>query len=261
MPSDIPRGRFVWYDLMTTNPAAAVSFYTATVGWGTEQWKGPEGAPPYTMWTASGSMIGGVMQLPDAAQKMGAPPHWIGYVAVPNVDETVGRTTELGGKVMMQPMVIPTVGTTAVLNDPQGALIADFTPEGSTPGHDGAAKIGEFSWHELATTDVDAALAFYQTLFGWDKLTAMDTPMGIYQMFGRNGQPMGGIYKTAADRAMPPNWLYYARVNDVDGAKERAESNGGKVLNGPMEVPGGDRVVMCQDPQGAYFAMHWAKNS
>ena len=54
----------------------------------------------------------------------------------------------------------------------------------------------------------------------------------------------------------PPHWLLYAKVPDVEAAAETVKSLGGQVLNGPMDVPGGDRVVQCMDPQGAAFALH-----
>lgn len=58
---------------------------------------------------------------------------------------------------------------------------------------------------------------------------------------------------------VPPNWGLYFRVNDLDAAIERLKASGGKVLNGPMEVPGGDRVVNCMDPQGAACSLHGRK--
>ena len=93
MPETTPRGRFVWYDLMTTDPDAAVGFYTKLIGWGTEAFEG--GPMPYTMWTANETPIGGVMPLPKEAAKAGAPPHWLSYVCVPSVDETVAQAEAL----------------------------------------------------------------------------------------------------------------------------------------------------------------------
>ena len=97
MSETSPRGRFVWYDLLTTDPGGAADFYTKVAGWGTQDWPG-SGATPYTMWTTHDTPLGGVMQLtPDME---GVPPHWIGYVAVPNVDESAKQSEALGGKVL-----------------------------------------------------------------------------------------------------------------------------------------------------------------
>lgn len=247
------RGRFCWYDLMTTDPEAATKFYTKVVGWGTQQWDGPM---PYTMWMNGDSPLGGVNTLPDDARKAGAPPHWLAYIATPDVDATVARATELGGSVMVPPMDIPTAGRFAVLADPQGSVFAAFTAQNETPGHDGPPALGEFSWHELATTDPEGAFTFYSDLFGWNKTEAMDMgPAGVYQMYGRGPMPLGGIFRKPDEMPMSA-WLLYAMVDDVEAGAERATANGGTILNGPMEVPGGDTIVQCMDPQGALFALH-----
>ncbi len=249
------RGRFVWYDLLTTDPKSATTFYTKLIGWGTTQWEGSEF--PYTMWTIGEDSIGGIMELPDEVKAAGAPPHWLAYVAVPDVDATVKQAKKLGAKVHKEATDIPTVGRFAVLADPQGAVFAIFTAEAEPPGHEGPPKKGEFSWHELATTDHEAAFDFYNSIFGWDKTDSMDMgEAGIYQMYGRKGMPLGGMFNKTPDMPGPPFWLFYTLVDDVHKAVETVKKMGGKVLNGPMEVPGGDFIVQCLDPQGAPFALH-----
>lgn len=246
----IPRGRFVWYDLMTNDPKAAENFYTNVAGWGTQPWDGPM---PYTMWTANGAPLGGVLQLPPNAE---APPHWLAYVSTPDIDATVSQATSLGAKLMMGPQDVPDVGRFAVLADPQGVAFAIYTPTRDQFGHDAAPRPGEFSWHELATTDSAAALDFYTTLFDWEKSSSFD--MGgewMYQMYGRSGIRLGGIFNKTPQMPGPPAWLHYIMVDDVDAAAERVKAAGGQVINGPMEVPGGDWIAQCVDPQGAMFAV------
>ena len=246
-----PRGRFVWYDLMTTDPASAIEFYTRVAGWGTTQW---EGSSPYTMWTNASLPIGGVMQLPPEA---GAPPHWLAYISSPDVDATVQQAESLGAKVLVAPNDVPTVGRFAVLSDPQGAVFAIFRPQSQPPGHEGPPAQGEFSWHELATREQPAAFRFYEALFGWHKTSAMDMgDMGQYQMFGRTDVELGGMYNRPAQMPGPPSWTHYILVDDINRAVEATTSGGGQVLNGPMEVPGGDWIFQALDPQGAIFAAH-----
>ena len=254
MPTE-PRGRFVWYDLMTTDQEKAIDFYSEVVGWTTEDF--PNAPTRYSMWKAAdGHTVGGSTQLPADVAKSGTPPHWLGYIATPNVDNTVQEATKLGGKVLVQPADIPTVGRYAVLQDPQGATFAVFTSAGDTPGHEGTPDLGEGSWHELYTTDYNAAFDFYSKLFGWEKDQAMDMgDMGVYQMFSRNGEMIGGMMNKP-DPSMPSAWTYYFRVPNVNQAAERVKEKGGKILTGPMEVPGGDMIVMGADPQGGMFALH-----
>ena len=111
------------------------------------------------------------------------------------------------------------------------------------------------------TTDAAAAKKFYSETFGWRDTESFDMgPMGTYHMFGRHLGSLGGMFKIPKEMGeVPPHWLLYFRVPNVDAKAEEVKANGGKILNGPMDVPGGDRVVTCMDPQGAAFALHQKK--
>jgi hypothetical protein len=250
----VPLGRFCWYELLTTDAKAAPGFYAKVAGWGTSDW-GAQGAPPYTMWMNGEQPIGGIMQLPDEAARAGAPPHWLAHISTPDLAATTANVRKLGGEVLNR-MTVPTVGEFAIVRDPQGAVFSAFQPEGDAPGHDDLPRTGEFSWHELATDEWEAAWDFYSQLFGWTKGEANDMgEMGTYQVFGRGAHPVGGLFKRPPQ--MPVSaWLFYVKVPDVDAAAKAVEKHGGQVLNGPMEVPGGDRIAQCMDPQGAMFAVH-----
>jgi predicted enzyme related to lactoylglutathione lyase len=246
-------GRFVWYDLMTTDTKAAIGFYSEVVGWKTQEFPG-EGH--YTMWLGGQGPLGGVMALPDEVKKMGVPPNWMANVEVADVDKTVARVRELGGRVHREPSNIPTVGRFAVIADPQGAAVSIFKPDNAMTGHD-STKHGEFVWNELVTTDQTAAFAFYHEIFGWEKLLDHDMgPMGNYLIYGRNGQQLGGMFNKPKEMPMPPSFIYYVQVDSLDAALACAKNMGAKVLNGPMEVPGGARIVQLMDPQGAAIALH-----
>jgi len=245
------RGRFIWHELMTTDPEAAGAFYSNVIPWKTQ----PSGMPSYTLWMSGKTRAGGLMALSDSGAA-GTPPHWLIYVGTPDVDATAETARRLGGKILKSPADIPNVGRFAVLSDPQGAAFAVFTPspssgDGASPG----GAVGDFTWHELATTDLDSALKFYTELFGWSKGAGHDMgPMGIYQLISHGGQDVGGMYK-ARDASTPPSWLSYTRVADAGKAASAVKAGGGRVLNGPMEVPGGSWIVMALDPQGGAFAV------
>lgn len=249
-------GRFVWYELLTTDTKAAIAFYSHVIGWKTEQFGGSMGPEPYTMWAGTQGPLGGVMTLPEEAKKMGAPPHWMAHVEVSGVDKTVAQVKAKGGQVYVPPTDIPTVGRFSVIADPQGASLSVFEPAESMEAHD-PSKNGEFVWSELITSNAPAALEFYSQLFGWKLLQEMDMgPMGKYFIFGQGDKQYGGMMTKTPDMPMPPAWLYYINVDDLDAAIERATSKGAKKLMGPMEIPGGNRVAQLTDPQGAVFALH-----
>jgi predicted enzyme related to lactoylglutathione lyase len=243
------RGQFVWHELMTTDPQAAAAFYSKVLPWKTQ----PSGMPDYTLWVAGKTMTGGLMGQPESARQAGAPPSWLVYIGTPDVDGTAAAAERLGGKVLKAPDDIPNVGRFAVLADPQGAAFAIFKPSAMPDG--GAPSTG-FSWHELATSDQQAALAFYSELFGWSRGPAHDMgPAGIYQLIEQGGAQIGGIYKVM-DASKPPHWLTYIGVKSVDRAAAAARTAGGRVTQGPMEVPGGSRIAQILDPQGGAFAVH-----
>lgn len=248
------RGRFVWHELLTTDTASAATFYKKVVGWKTAPWPSD---PAYTLFMAGGQPAAGLMLLPDEAKRSGAPPSWMTYIGTGNVDETARRLTQLGGKLLKPAEDVPGAGRFAIVEDPQGVVFGLYTPAQPQPG--GQPKAGEFSWHELATDDPIAAWNFYQALFGWEKTSSMDMgpEMGTYQMFGWSGQPVGGIMKHPPNA--PSYWTPYAKIADARATAKTVATLGGQVVNGPMEVPGGDWIFNGVDLQGAFFSVHSTK--
>jgi predicted enzyme related to lactoylglutathione lyase len=248
----VKKGQFVWYEDMTKDPRGAITFYTDVLGWKTEPFQGTD----YTMWVSKQGPLGGVLKHSGEAATQGAPASWIAHVQVDDVDATVVRARQLGGRIYKEPSDIPTVGRFAVIADPQGAALSVFKPASDMPLHD-VSEEGEFCWNELTTSDSSAAFKFYSELFGWKILEEMDMgPMGTYRIFGVGDQRLGGIMTAPRDQPSPPAWLFYAETGNLDAALRRATTKGAKVLNGPMEVPGGARIAQLQDPQGAAFALH-----
>jgi uncharacterized protein len=246
-------GRFVWYELSTTDLAAAKTFYAAVVGWAVGDAAMPGAA--YSLFSAGETSIGGAMQLPETARRMGAKPMWIGYVGVDDVDAAVGRLKSLGGTLYVPPTDIPDIGRFAVVADPQLAtlaLIKSRNPSDEPPVAAGAP--GRVGWHELLAADWTKAFAFYQALLGWQKIEADVGSRGTYQLFGTAGEAIGGM--STKPPAMPTAfWLYYFNVDDIDAAAARVAAGGGRLLEGPIEVAGGSRIARCMDPQGAMFAL------
>jgi predicted enzyme related to lactoylglutathione lyase len=238
-------GSFVWCELMTADVSAAESFYGKVVGWTAVPFA-PDGS--YMVFNKPSG--GGV-----AGMSKGDTPHWMMYIGTPNIDQTAMRVAQLGGRVVRQPEDIPNTGRFAIVQDPFGATFGLYQP--ATPGAGrGELSVGDFSWFELYTSNPDGAWNFYSTLFGWEKTSAMDMgPMGVYQMFGRGGGiPNGGIMKPPP--GAPAAWMPYALVKDAKAAAAATTANGGKIVNGPMEVPGGDWIAQGIDPQGAMFSVH-----
>ncbi|HEY4366501.1 MAG TPA: VOC family protein [Steroidobacteraceae bacterium] len=240
------RGRFVWHDLVTAEPEAAHGFYSSVFGWKRQPW---DQDPAYVMFAAASGPIGGTM-----AAGADDVPHWIPYLGSADIDATLSQARDLGATVVKDLTETGSGGRYAVLADPQGAHFGVYGSD-ADPGQDIAPRHGEVHWHELATTDAAAAVDFYMTLFGWEKSGEFDMgPMGIYYLFGRNGRQLGGIFNKPEQKPGGSAWLGYTRVKDIHRAVKKVGSSGGRLINGPMEVPGGDWVAMFEDPHGASFA-------
>jgi predicted enzyme related to lactoylglutathione lyase len=246
----------LWYELLTNDVDAAQRFYTTVVGWTTTPFEGA--GMPYQMWTRSGDVpVGGLMAIPGG---MNFPPHWVMYVGVPKLEDAVSQIERLGGKSLSPVIEVPEVGRMRTMLDPQGAMFSIYEPASPPERPEAPPENGDIAWHELYTTDSPAAMKFYQEVFGWKPTSAFDMgPMGTYQMFGR-AFPFGGMMtKTKEMAQVPTHWGLYFQVPDVHAGAERIKANGGTVLNGPMEVPGGDWIVQAMDPQGAAFSLFHRK--
>lgn len=247
------QGRYLWYQLNTTDPEKGIAFYRELIGWGLEV-HAPEGCQPYPMFTSGGIPLAGAYgPLPPEA---GAPPHWLPYIGSEDVDADHAKVIAAGGKSYVPPSDIPDVGRFSVAADPWGATFALYKP-GSNPPPQSEPPLHSFSWNEVSADDLDASWSFYQKLFGWELMEDHDMgpEMGPYRIYGRHGLRLGGMYRRPPQ--MPVNaFNVYIRVEDVDGDASRVEAAGGKTIMPPMEVPGGDRIAGFQDPQGAIFWLH-----
>ncbi len=248
--ADTKVGDFVWYELMTTDATAAIAFYEHVLGWISSPF-----GNDYTMFANQEGPLAGVSVLPDASKQTGARPHWSSHVQVVNVDQTVAQATKLGGRLYFGPADIPEVGRFAAIGDPDGAPISVFTPSRPMPERD-RKRHGAFVWHEMIATEHERAFAFHSKLFGWKRSAEHDMgPMGKYLIYGNGGPDLGGMF--TKPKAVPAAmWMYYIQVDKLGPAFERAQAKGAKVLQGPMEVPGGAHIVQLSDPQGATFSLH-----
>lgn len=245
-------GRFVWYDLMTTDPDASREFYSQLFGWGTSQMDmGEMGL--YTMVSAGEQGLGGIVPLGEAD---GVPSHWIAYISVDDLQAACRRVKELGGEVCVPPTDIPNEGQFAVVNDPSGAIFSPFKSSREEPPEtDGPPAPGTVCWNELQTTDPEGVVSFYRDLFGWG-LAEMDMgPNGKYWLFKRGTRDAGGMMKMPPEAAGRPNWLPHFAVEDVDASTAKAMSLGGTTHVPPTDVPDIGRFSVLSDSTGATFAL------
>ena len=243
-------GKFVWYELVTPDAAAARRFYGAVLGWEARDAQMP--GMEYNLMSASGTDIAGMMGQMDGMQA-----GWMGHISVDDLDSAFAKARAAGATPIVPITPIPGVGRFALLLDPEGAAFslldyADEFPKPAVPDH---GIQGHGWWRELHTSDREKAFAFYSDQFGWPEIHRM--PMGpdeFYQIFGYDRSQGRGAIFTDKD-AKAPHWLFYFWVDDLDVTQAKLEKAGGKVLTGPMEVPDSTWIIHASDPQGITFAV------
>jgi uncharacterized protein len=235
-----PPGTFSWAELATSDAGAAKTFYSALFGWDYDDQPIPDGSV-YSIASRDGKSVAALF----GSQQ---PPHWNCYVTVASVDEAAARARELGGTVVAEPFDVLEAGRMAVISDPTGAALCLWEPRDNI----GAALVnapGAMTWNDLVTTDPDGAAAFYGGLFGW---TTEEIPgSGGYRVIRNGGRSNGGIMRTANT---PPQFIPYFGHEDLRRVVGELDALGGRVFNGPVEVPAGEFAVL-GDPQGAVFAV------
>jgi predicted enzyme related to lactoylglutathione lyase len=248
-------GHFAWYELLTTDVAAAGDFYSQVVGWGLRD--ASTTGQAYAVFNAGKVPIGGLMELPEEGRRLGATPRWVGYVAVDDMDASAAQIRRLGGAVLVPP-TDSNIGRISVVADPQKATFALIKePAYGERKPNGLDEPGRVGWHELLAADRKEIFDFYGELFGWQKADAETDPADLYQLFSAGGQTIGGML-TKLPSVSQPCWLYYFNVDDIGAAAKRVNVGRGRILQGPIELPDGCWIVRCADPQGALFALQGA---
>jgi uncharacterized protein len=255
------QGSFIWYELMTTDADAAKRFYDPVVGWsiGTDQ-VAPE-VNYRTINRSDGGMAGGLLELTHEMRQGGARPMWLGYLHAADVDAKVEEIKSDGGQVMMAPWDQPGVGRLAMVTGPEGApfyLMDPIPPEGQPDAVSDVFSVDQpqhVRWNELWSSDPAKSIDFYKRRFGWSQEGNMDMgEMGKYQFVQHDGVGIGAVMPALPD-VPQSKWNFYIGVDDIDRAADAVSSGGGQIVNGPMEVPGGEYALNGVDPQGAPFGL------
>jgi len=243
--TNIPTGRFVWFEYVSTNAAKAQGFYGEVFGWGTRDVPMP--GQPYTMIAVHGDTIGGYRPTPEGAP---AGAHWLPHLQVANAAETAAKAKSLGGSIAMAAAKLGDVGTMAVVKDPHGAVFAlwqSTKPEGTG---DFRNKPSTWSWNELVAKDVDASVRFYTELAGFTDKPMDMGPMGTYHVLAADGKDRAGIM-AAPSKDIPQSWLPYVQVENAKTTCDRATKLGATVMMPPSHVPNVGTIAVFVDPMGA----------
>lgn len=248
-------GKVIWAELVTPNRSEAERFYGGLFGWTFKEQSSSNGH--YVLASSNGEPVAGLIHHPFHEGARGQP-YWLPFVAVQNVDAAGRMAVDGGGKIIVAPHTYAARGRQAVLADPQGApfaVIASFS--GDTPDY--LAENGTWIWSSLLTRNLDAGIAFYQSLFGYEVFD-LHSDDGLQHAvlatdnFARasvNALPMDALRRQS-------HWLNFIRVADATAAATRAVALGGSVLVAPRVDRHGGEFAVIADPAGAPFGvMEW----
>ena len=246
--SSYPNNMFCWIDLATTDPAAAKAFYNGLFGWEYFDVPTPMGSH-YTMCQINGHNVAGLSILPPDMMAQNIPPIWTSYIKHDDVEAVTAKVAAAGGTVMMPPMDIMESGRMAMIQDPTGAVVGLWQPR----EHIGSQLVNmpnALVWNELQTKDVDAALSFYGTVFGWGH----DQDPNGYHLFKLGERMQAGMLKMDESWGeIPPNWGVYFMTEDIEATAAKAQELGGTILVPATAAGGRGRFAVIQDPQGGVF--------
>lgn len=248
--NSFPNGAPCWMDLASSDPDESKDFYGGLFGWSHQQAGEEHGN--YVTFTSDGRPIAGMVRKDPTSDD---PDGWSTYLATDDIEGTVEASSSNRGQVLMGPMRVGDLGRMAVLCDAGGAAIGAWQP-GIHKGFGFVGEAGSPVWHELSTRDYDAAVEYYQKVFGWETAVMSDTDDFRYTTLGSGDKAKAGIFDASSvlPRDVPASWQVYLGVNDVDAAVELVQKLGGTVQRSPWDSDYG-RMAQVTDSTGAVFVL------
>jgi predicted enzyme related to lactoylglutathione lyase len=234
-----------WVDLGSPDIEASARFYGGLFGWTFESAGPVEETGGYGMFTLNGLNVAGIGPQMDADQ----PPYWTMYVSVADIEATTARVEAHNGTIVVPPMEVFTAGKMAVFVDSVGAPLSAWQPN----EHIGAQLVNEpgtFTWSELRTGDLAAAMGFYEHVFNW-VANPMEMDGMPYTLWNLGERPIGGM---AEDSSAPSRWDISFAVADCDAAVAKTQELGGSVAMPAVDSSVG-RFAGLTDPHGANFGV------
>ncbi|MDH5491860.1 MAG: VOC family protein [Myxococcales bacterium] len=247
--SEPTQGRFVWDEVMSSNPEEVEPFYANLFGWRIDA-REMGGIGTYRMLIQGEKPLGGILPLMGPP---GVPSHWISYITTEDVDATCAMVTRLGGRVLREPMDIDSVGRFAICADPEGAVFAPFRSSESEAPSGERPPAGTFCWHELMVEDPDGAIGFYSELFGW-RFEKMPMPGSSYWVGGHEGVQACGLMRRPPEVPVS-HWLGYVSVESAEASLAKALTLGAQPLVGVTPIPRMGRFAVLADPCGAALGL------
>ena len=245
-------GAFAWFEYFSKDWQSGSQFYSKLLNWTTSEIK--VGEQNTTMFTAGDICFANT----ETPRESNTPNHWASYIAVDDINLACEKVTSLKGKVLKDPFEIPTIGHSAFVTDPVGTHFFLFTPENKNSDVSVTGdKHGQVSWVDLMVEDPKALIPFYSEMFNWKIDAGTNMNGSVYHCFEAAGKAVGGIFQRPENvPKMPPAWLPYFKVTDINKYTIEARNLGGTVAIEPTRIQDSGIFSGVNDPTGAFFYMY-----
>lgn len=239
-----------WIDNSSKDPAVNHAFYGTLFGWEMDTSDDPQYGG-YTTATLDGKAVAGFGGQMDPNMP---PSLWNLYVSTPDAAATVAAATAAGGAIVVPPFPIGTMGTMAFIQDPSNAVIGVWQAA-EMSGFE-TSGVGAYGWGELNARGVDAAIPFYDGVFGWTHRTSDMGNGTIYSEFLDGEESLLGALEMPPQLPdyVPSHWLVYFGVDDVTATHDAAVAAGATSNMPATDFPGGTFAIL-SDPQGGVFGL------
>ena len=247
-------GKFVWADLFTNDVEAARSFYEQVFDW---DWRLVTDKPRYYgLLYNDGEAVAGIVHrdAPDGHRHYG---RWVHFISTADVKKTGEAIVGEGGEELLAYRKYTARGEFAIYAGPHREVLGIIRSSSGDPA-DYQVGVGDWIWWQLFTSDVQAAVDYYQALFGYDALEKRDAPGFLAIHLSAHGYARAAVGPLPDDAHSSPNWIGFIRVGDMTRTLEKVVAEGGKVLLKPdSEKPQGGLAVVA-DPVGTLVGLlHW----
>ena len=251
-------GKFVWHELVTSDPKGAEAFYSNLFGWtfSDVDWETGEDNRVFSLF---GEEHGHIASLgPDSKE----PSFWIPYVTVSNVPQLAEDVEKLEGATLRAPTPLSGFGRYSVFRDPQGGIAALFDEGNPTAKmYTGPPRTGTIIWNDIITDNAESTGKFYSAVFDWNIYSMQLGEGHDYYLLKRGEIDEAGIIPRKGEQKSPAMWLPYVTVDDVSAACLRIAELGGALYVPPSDLHGAGHYAVAGDPSGAPFAIFQPSSS
>jgi len=243
-----PAGYPAWFDLMVPDVHQVTSFYQQLFGW-----TYTDSGPDYGNYHMAAKDCHNVAGLGNMPENTAFPSSWTVYYSADDIQAMSQKAKALGASIISEPFEVAGQGYIAIIQDPTGAIFGLW----QALNHIGASLAethGAMVWCEVNTRDANTAREFYTALF--DAASTSLAGSGVdYYVLDKDGSNIGGILQMNEHwQGIPPHWMAYFQVDDVEQVAQIAQAAGGKVMVSPFATAFG-RISVLTDPAGAAFAV------